>query len=159
MYLSIYSTLINIKSHIFFIFFLFPEKKNVGHLFLVKHNFKPYSKLQRVRYSYSHATGFSIIPYIEANCYGAMGAGGWDLSFTVYGQTMMTAAASRTVLITGVSKGIGRALAVELAKRGHTVIGCARTQDKLTSLRSELTNSDNHLFLNVDVVSSLTVSP
>lgn len=62
----------------------------------------------------------------------------------------------RTVLITGVSKGLGRALAVELAKRGHTVIGCSRSQDKLTSLQSEL-SSDNHLFLAADVVSSLFI--
>lgn len=65
---------------------------------------------------------------------------------------------SRTVLITGVSRGLGRALAQELAKRGHTVIGCSRTQDKLTSLQSELPNPDHHLFLNVDIVSTLSAS-
>ncbi|TXG53649.1 hypothetical protein EZV62_018905 [Acer yangbiense] len=70
---------------------------------------------------------------------------------------MMTKGGSRTVLITGVSKGLGRALAVELAKRGHTVIGCARTQEKLLSLQSEFPNSDNHLFLNVDVKSNSSV--
>ncbi|KAI9176431.1 hypothetical protein LWI28_002781 [Acer negundo] len=70
---------------------------------------------------------------------------------------MMTKGGSRTVLITGVSKGLGRALAVELAKKGHTVIGCARTQEKLLSLQSELPNSDNHLFLNVDVKSNSSV--
>lgn len=59
---------------------------------------------------------------------------------------------SRTVLITGVSKGLGRALALELAKRGHTVIGCSRTVDKLNSLQSELSSPDNHLFLSADVV-------
>ncbi|XP_004300012.1 PREDICTED: NADPH-dependent pterin aldehyde reductase [Fragaria vesca subsp. vesca] len=62
----------------------------------------------------------------------------------------------RTVLITGVSKGLGRALAVELAKRGHTVIGCSRSQDKLTSLQSEL-SSDNHLFLAADVSSNSSI--
>lgn len=65
---------------------------------------------------------------------------------------------SRTVLITGVSRGLGRALAQEMAKRGHTVIGCSRTQDKLTSLQSELPNPDHHLFLNVDIVSTLSAS-
>ena len=65
---------------------------------------------------------------------------------------------SRTVLITGVSRGLGRALALEMAKRGHTVIGCSRTQDKLTSLQSELPNPDHHLFLNVDIVSTLSAS-
>ena len=76
------------------------------------------------------------------------------------------AAGSRTVLITGVSKGLGRALALELAKRGHAVIGCSRAQDKLNSLQSELsassdsnsTSSDKHLFVNADVVSVQLVS-
>lgn len=62
-----------------------------------------------------------------------------------------TAAVEKTVLITGVSRGLGKALALEMAKRGHSVIGCSRSQDKLNSLQSEL--SDKHLFLNVDVVS------
>ncbi|EOA36485.1 hypothetical protein CARUB_v10011121mg [Capsella rubella] len=63
-------------------------------------------------------------------------------------------AAARTVLITGVSKGLGRALALELAKRGHTVIGCARTQEKLTALQSDLSSPANHLLLTADVVIS-----
>lgn len=59
---------------------------------------------------------------------------------------------NRTVLITGVSKGIGRALAIELANRGHTIIGCSRSQEKLDSLQSLLTtNSNHHLLLNADV--------
>lgn len=80
--------------------------------------------------------------------------------------------AQRTVLITGVSRGLGRALALEMAKRGHTVIGCSRSQDKLDSLHSELSSSafpaaqpdsnpsspDRHLFMNVDVVSHLSLS-
>ncbi|KAI8555081.1 hypothetical protein RHMOL_Rhmol05G0146900 [Rhododendron molle] len=79
--------------------------------------------------------------------------------------------AHRTVLITGVSRGLGRALALEMAKRGHTVIGCSRSQDKLDSLHSELSSSafpaaqpdsnpsspDRHLFMNVDVRSNSSV--
>jgi len=57
----------------------------------------------------------------------------------------------RTVMITGVSKGLGRALAIELANRGHTIIGCSRDNDKLEFLKSQLTNNNHHLLLNVDV--------
>lgn len=80
----------------------------------------------------------------------------------------------KTVLITGVSKGLGRALALEMAKRGHTVIGCSRSQDKLDSLQSDIVaalsssspkpaNSnedaaaDSHFFMNVDVRSNSSV--
>ena len=59
---------------------------------------------------------------------------------------------AKVVLITGVSKGLGRALSLEMAKRGHTVIGCARTQEKLTALQSELSSPENHLLLTADVV-------
>lgn len=64
----------------------------------------------------------------------------------------------RTVLITGVSRGLGKALALEMAKRGHCVIGCARSQDKLNALQPELASVTNppsenkHLLMNVDVV-------
>ncbi|KAJ8420748.1 hypothetical protein Cgig2_028481 [Carnegiea gigantea] len=72
----------------------------------------------------------------------------------------------RTLLITGVSRGLGRALALEVTKRGHRVVGCGRSQDKLDSLHAELQNSrssssDNndspHLLLNVDVRSNTSV--
>ncbi|XP_047313917.1 NADPH-dependent pterin aldehyde reductase [Impatiens glandulifera] len=77
----------------------------------------------------------------------------------------------KTVLITGVSKGLGRALALEMAKRGHTVIGCSRSQDKLDSLQNDLaaalssspmsTNAneapDRHFLMTVDVRSNSSV--
>lgn len=44
----------------------------------------------------------------------------------------------RCALITGVSRGLGRALAVELARRGHAVIGCARSERALEELGTEL---------------------
>ncbi|KAM7263375.1 hypothetical protein ACFE04_001058 [Oxalis oulophora] len=66
---------------------------------------------------------------------------------------------SRTVLITGVGKGLGRALAIELAKRGHKIIGCSRTQDKLISLQSDISHdSPNHIFLPLDVRSNSSVA-
>lgn len=78
---------------------------------------------------------------------------------TPFDEMNAVASKSRTVLITGVSRGLGRALAVELAKQGHSVIGCSRSQDKLNVLQSELSSadsvssaSDKHLFLNADVV-------
>uniref|UniRef100_A0A6N2KEU7 Uncharacterized protein n=1 Tax=Salix viminalis TaxID=40686 RepID=A0A6N2KEU7_SALVM len=63
---------------------------------------------------------------------------------------------SKKVMITGVGKGLGRALALELDKRGHTVIGCARSQDTLDSLQSQF-SSDNHLLLYADVKSNSSV--
>ncbi|GMH05551.1 hypothetical protein Nepgr_007391 [Nepenthes gracilis] len=69
----------------------------------------------------------------------------------------------RTVLITGVGRGLGRALALEMARRGHCVIGCSRSQDKLDSLQAELhkftspsasTANNHHLLINADVRSN-----
>ncbi|WCJ18684.1 3-oxoacyl-[acyl-carrier-protein] reductase FabG [Euphorbia peplus] len=83
--------------------------------------------------------------------------------FNTINKTTSAAAAmssgGKKVMITGVSRGLGRALAVELAKRGHTVIGCSRTQDKLNSLQSELSSDHNnpHLLLNADMRSNNSV--
>ena len=87
--------------------------------------------------------------------------------------TGVIAQSPRTILITGVSKGLGKALAVELAKRGHMVIGCSRSQDKLNALKLELSASSNpaspsstepvssssgrHLLINADVASNSSV--
>ena len=45
---------------------------------------------------------------------------------------------SRTILITGVTRGIGRSLAERLAGMGHTSIGCGRSQAGLGKLRAGL---------------------
>ncbi|MGZ5011284.1 MAG: SDR family NAD(P)-dependent oxidoreductase, partial [Methylobacter sp.] len=42
---------------------------------------------------------------------------------------------SKTILITGCSSGIGYTTAVELKKRGHTVIASARNQEDVFRLQ------------------------
>lgn len=44
-------------------------------------------------------------------------------------------------LVTGASSGIGEAISLELAKRGWLVIGIARSSDKLSQLKEELTDA------------------
>ena len=64
------------------------------------------------------------------------------------------------MLITGVSRGLGRALAIEFAKRGHTVAGCARNAENLAELEkllSEDGTTKKHLFHQVDVVYARTI--
>ncbi|CAK9326844.1 unnamed protein product [Citrullus colocynthis] len=66
---------------------------------------------------------------------------------------------TRKVLITGISKGLGRALALELANRGHTIIGCSRDRTKLDSLQAQLCNIslNPHFLFKVDVRSNKNV--
>lgn len=47
-------------------------------------------------------------------------------------------AAPRLVLITGVSRGLGRALAEEFARLGHVVVGCGRSRRALAELQAQL---------------------
>jgi NAD(P)-dependent dehydrogenase (short-subunit alcohol dehydrogenase family) len=49
-----------------------------------------------------------------------------------------TKLAGRTVLVTGASRGLGRAVALELARRGCKVAICARTSSDLETVRAEL---------------------
>ncbi|OAY63789.1 NADPH-dependent pterin aldehyde reductase [Ananas comosus] len=74
-------------------------------------------------------------------------------------------AGKKTVLITGASRGLGRALAVEMARRGHAVVGCARSHDALHSLHADLHPSPSspspspspHLLTTADVRSDGSV--
>lgn len=63
---------------------------------------------------------------------------------------------SRLILITGVSKGLGRAMAMGFAKEGHTVIGCGRDSTALSALGKEI--GVPHDFQTVDISVNSAVS-
>jgi NAD(P)-dependent dehydrogenase (short-subunit alcohol dehydrogenase family) len=67
----------------------------------------------------------------------------------------MAHAVSRRVVVTGVTRGLGRALAEGFAARGHTVAGCGRSSDALDGLRQKL--GAQHDFAVVDVASDEAV--
>ena len=56
----------------------------------------------------------------------------------------------KVVLITGVSRGLGRAMCQEFARRGHIVVGCARDPAAVANLQAEF--GDAHSFAVLDVV-------
>lgn len=56
---------------------------------------------------------------------------------------------SRIVVVTGATRGLGRAMAEELAALGHTVAGCGRSEAGIAQLRARL--APPHRFAVVDV--------
>ena len=69
--------------------------------------------------------------------------------------TLLSLAVGKIIVVTGVTKGLGKALAFELAARGHTIAGCGRSEDKLSNVQAGV--EGKHLFKVVDVVSSLSI--
>jgi len=59
------------------------------------------------------------------------------------------------ILITGVSRGIGKALCQEFAQQGHQVAGCARDKKAIAQLSEQL--GDLHPIANVDLASDADV--
>ena len=55
----------------------------------------------------------------------------------------------KLILITGVTRGLGRAMANRLADDGHTVIGCGRSDDRVAELRQQF--GSPHQFDSLDV--------
>ena len=55
----------------------------------------------------------------------------------------------KLVVLTGCTRGIGRALAERFAADGHTVCGCGRSEEELNELRSSL--GGRHVFARADV--------
>ncbi|MCS7338383.1 MAG: SDR family oxidoreductase [Verrucomicrobiae bacterium] len=56
---------------------------------------------------------------------------------------------AKLVVITGVSRGLGRALVAEFVQMGHTVLGCARSAEAISELRRRY--GPPHDFETVDV--------
>ena len=63
---------------------------------------------------------------------------------------------SRTVLVTGATRGCGRAMAERLVEDGHTVIGCGRSLEAVKDLESA--HGPAHRFDCVDVASDEQVA-
>lgn len=62
---------------------------------------------------------------------------------------------SRNIIITGVTRGLGRSLAEEFIRQGHYVMGCARTQSHIDELKKTY---PAHNFQKVDVASAKQVA-
>ncbi len=62
----------------------------------------------------------------------------------------------KVVVITGATRGLGRAMARGIAARGHTVLGCGRSAEGIAGLAKEL--GPPHRFDVVDVASDAGVS-
>lgn len=61
----------------------------------------------------------------------------------------MAKSQTRTIVVTGATRGLGRALAARFVAAGHTVIGCGRSVDAVDALRHEYRSP--HRFDVVDV--------
>lgn len=59
---------------------------------------------------------------------------------------------NKLALVTGASKGIGRAIALQLAREGARIIGVARSAEALEALSAELSGQGHHM-----IVSDLTL--
>lgn len=57
--------------------------------------------------------------------------------------------AQKVVVVTGVSRGLGRAMTDHLIDAGHIVVGCARSHESVAELTTRY--GDPHLFSTVDV--------
>ena len=64
--------------------------------------------------------------------------------------------ASKKILITGVSRGLGRAMAEEFIRLGHAVIGCGRSEKHIAELKKQFPAPND--FSAVDVTSDEQVA-
>jgi NAD(P)-dependent dehydrogenase (short-subunit alcohol dehydrogenase family) len=62
----------------------------------------------------------------------------------------MPTTSSRRIVLTGVTRGLGRAMAEQFIEMGHTVLGCGRSEFELAQLRQHF--GPPHDFASVDVM-------
>ena len=55
----------------------------------------------------------------------------------------------KTILITGVSRGLGRAMAEEFIRLGHVVIGCSRSEKEIAQLQKQCSAPNDFGLVNV----------
>jgi len=60
-----------------------------------------------------------------------------------------------TILITGVSRGCGRAIADEFSRLGHTILGCARSDEAISELSRKYPSP--HAFQTLDITDDAAV--
>lgn len=68
----------------------------------------------------------------------------------------MTKSEQRVLIVTGVTRGLGRAMAERFIEMGHTVVGCGRSKDAVAELRTA--HSPPNSFSTVDVSDNGQVS-
>lgn len=69
---------------------------------------------------------------------------------------MAKSSSGRLVVITGVTKGLGEAMATKFSTLGHTVVGCGRSKPAIEALRQQF--SAPHCFDAIDVANDCQVS-
>ena len=63
---------------------------------------------------------------------------------------------TKTIVVTGVTRGLGRAMVAGFIERGHIVIGCGRSEEGLGTLREEF--GEPHRFDQLDVTDDAQVA-
>jgi len=58
-------------------------------------------------------------------------------------------ARGKTILITGVTRGLGRAMAEEFIRLGHVVLGCGRSQPEIAQLQKQFATPNDFAAVNV----------
>ena len=62
---------------------------------------------------------------------------------------------AKVIVLTGATRGLGRALVAEFAAGGHTVVGCGRSDGAVSSLRNDFPAP--HVFTPIDVTNTAAV--
>jgi NAD(P)-dependent dehydrogenase (short-subunit alcohol dehydrogenase family) len=63
---------------------------------------------------------------------------------------------AKTIVVTGATRGLGRAMVAGFVEQGHIVIGCGRSEEEIVSLREEF--GEPHRFDQLDVTDDAAVA-